>query len=56
MLISVTFLSLVNLLTKEGAFLLYAAFGAIGFVYIWIALPETKGELECDCRNRNHCA
>ena len=44
MLISFTFLTLVRLLTKQGAFYLYSSMAAIGFVYLFIALPETKGK------------
>ncbi len=38
-----TFLSLVNLLTTEGTFLLFAGFCALTFVYVRLFVPETKG-------------
>ncbi|KAI1306077.1 Proton myo-inositol cotransporter [Halotydeus destructor] len=44
LLVSLTFLDLAKAITKYGAFYLYAGFGAIGFVYFFIALPETKGK------------
>lgn len=43
MLVSLTFLSLVRLMTKEGTFLLYLGFGVMGFVYFYNYLPETRG-------------
>lgn len=43
-LVSVTFLSLTHAVTKQGAFWIYASFGAIGFVYFYFNLPETKGK------------
>ena len=44
MLISLTFLTLTEHITKQGAFWLYASFGAVGFVYFFLQLPETKGK------------
>ena len=44
MLISLTFLTLVRHITKEGTFLLYTVFGIIGFIYFYKYLPETKGK------------
>ncbi len=39
-----TFLSLVNAITTEGTFLLFAGFCVITFVYVRFFLPETKGK------------
>ncbi|KAI1306078.1 Proton myo-inositol cotransporter [Halotydeus destructor] len=44
LLVSLTFLDLTKAITKYGAFYLYAGFGAFGFVYFFVALPETKGK------------
>ncbi|KAI1306076.1 Proton myo-inositol cotransporter [Halotydeus destructor] len=44
LLISLTFLHLTKAINKYGAFYLYAGFGVVGFVYLFIALPETKGK------------
>lgn len=44
LLISLTFLTLVDTITKEGAFGLYSLFGMIGFVFLYFKLPETKGK------------
>jgi sugar porter (SP) family MFS transporter len=43
LLVTLTFLSLVNLLTAPGAFLLYAAVSIAAFLFFWRAVPETKG-------------
>jgi SP family arabinose:H+ symporter-like MFS transporter len=43
LLVTSTFLSLVNALTVSGAFLLYAGISAAAFIFIWRAVPETKG-------------
>lgn len=44
MLISLTFLTLVRGITREGAFALYATFGVAGFIFLFFFLPETKGK------------
>ncbi|KAI9911952.1 hypothetical protein PsorP6_009632 [Peronosclerospora sorghi] len=47
LLVSFTFLSIVDQLSVYGAFWLYASIALIGFIYLWKELPETKGlELE----------
>ncbi|KAG6615805.1 CLASP N-terminal domain [Phytophthora cinnamomi] len=47
LLVSFTFLSIVDGLSVYGAFWLYASIALLGFVYLWSELPETKGlELE----------
>lgn len=42
-LLTLTFLTLVKLLTVSGAFWLYAAMCFITFVFVWHSVPETKG-------------
>lgn len=44
LLISLTFLTLVKFLTKQGAFGLYTCFGVIGLIFLYFKLPETKGK------------
>jgi len=41
--VTFTFLSLINLLTATGAFLLYAAIGILGLIWGYRYIPETKG-------------
>ncbi len=41
-LVSSFFLSLTGLITKQGTFWLYAAFGVIAFIYFALRVPETK--------------
>lgn len=49
MLVSLTFLTLTNVLTKPGAFWLYSGFGVAGLIFFLFFLPETKGRsLESD--------
>lgn len=43
LLVSFTFLSVIDALAPYGAFWLYAAIAAVGFVYLYRELPETKG-------------
>ena len=43
LLVTLTFLSLVNLFTASGAFLLYATVSIAAFLFVWRTLPETKG-------------
>ncbi|XP_020530346.1 probable polyol transporter 6 [Amborella trichopoda] len=42
-LVSMTFLSLNKAITIQGSFLMYALICALGGVFCWFALPETKG-------------
>lgn len=44
LLISMTFLTLTELLTKQGAFYLFAALAGLGLVLLYLMLPETKGK------------
>jgi hypothetical protein len=39
-----TFLTLVDAITTEGTFLLFAAFCLVTFVYVRFFIPETKGK------------
>jgi hypothetical protein len=41
-LISYTFLSLTDLITKQGTFWLYAGFGVCALVFFLTMVPETK--------------
>ncbi len=43
LLVSLTFLTLINALGKDIVFWIYAAFAAIGLVFVWRLIPETKG-------------
>jgi sugar porter (SP) family MFS transporter len=43
LLVTLTFLSLVNILTAPGAFLLYAIVSIAAFLFVWCGVPETKG-------------
>ena len=42
--VTLTFLSLVRILTAPGAFLLYAVVCVLAFVFVWKGVPETKGQ------------
>ena len=44
LLVSVTFLSLVNGIGQSGTFWLYAAMGVLAFVFCQRMVPETKGK------------
>ena len=43
LLVTLTFLALVNLFTAPGAFLLYATISVAAFLFVWRRVPETKG-------------
>jgi sugar phosphate permease len=43
LVVTLTFLSLVNALTAPGAFLLYATVSIAAFLFVWRAVPETRG-------------
>jgi sugar porter (SP) family MFS transporter len=43
LLVTLTFLSLVNMFTAPGAFLLCATISIAAFLFIWRSVPETKG-------------
>ena len=43
LLVTLTFLSLVRALTAPGAFLLYAVICIAAFLFVRLAVPETKG-------------
>ena len=44
LLVTLTFLSLVNLFTAAGVFLLYATVSIAAFLFVWRMIPETKGK------------
>ncbi|GAB6028142.1 hypothetical protein CHUAL_002355 [Chamberlinius hualienensis] len=44
MLVSMTFLTLTQVITKYGAFYLYAGLAALGFLIFLLILPETRGK------------
>ena len=44
LLVTLTFLSLVNLFTAAGVFLLYAVVSIAAFLFVWRGVPETKGK------------
>jgi sugar porter (SP) family MFS transporter len=41
--VTLTFLSLVNVFTAAGVFLLYAVISVAAFLFVWRRVPETKG-------------
>ena len=43
LVVTLTFLSLVNLFTAPGVFLLYAMVSIAAFLFVWRGVPETKG-------------
>lgn len=43
LLVTLTFLSLVKVLTAPGTFLLYATVSIAAFLFVWRLVPETKG-------------
>jgi sugar porter (SP) family MFS transporter len=43
LLVTLTFLSLVNVFTAPGAFVLYATISVAAFLFVWRGVPETKG-------------
>jgi len=43
LVVTLTFLSLVRALTASGAFLLYAVICIAAFLFVKMAVPETKG-------------
>ena len=43
LLVTLTFLSLVNVFSAAGVFLLYAAVSIGAFLFVWRGVPETKG-------------
>jgi sugar porter (SP) family MFS transporter len=44
LMVTLTFLSLVNLFTAAGVFLLYALVSIAAFLFVWQGVPETKGK------------
>ena len=43
LMVTLTFLSLVNLFTASGVFLLYAMVSIAAFLFVWRGVPETRG-------------
>ena len=43
LIVSETFLTLTQALGSAGTFLLFAGFSVIGFIFIYLLVPETKG-------------
>lgn len=52
LLVTLTFLSLVNVFTAPGAFLLYATISVAAFLFVWRSVPETKGRTLEDIEKR----
>lgn len=44
LLVTSTFLSLVHFFDLAGTFAIYAGLSAAGFVYVWLCVPETRGQ------------
>jgi len=44
LLVTLTFLSLANLFTAPGVFLLYGVVCVAAFLFVWKKVPETKGK------------
>jgi len=44
LIVSITFLTLINMLGKSVTFWIYAAFAVVQIVFIWFLVPETKGK------------
>lgn len=44
LIVSFTFLTLLNKLGDEPTFWLYGAIGILGILFVWKIVPETKGK------------
>lgn len=44
MFISLTFLSLISIMSRPGVFIFYALFTFFGMIFLYLLLPETKGK------------
>ncbi len=42
--VSITFLTLIDVVGRPGTFWLYAALGVLAFLFCWMLVPETKGK------------
>lgn len=43
LIVAMTFLEVVHLFTRQGAFLFYGAIALLGWFFFYIHLPETRG-------------
>jgi hypothetical protein len=50
--VTVFFLSVVNVFRAPGAFLLYATSSVAAFLFVWRSVPETKGRTLEDIEKR----
>jgi len=44
LLVALTFLNIISLLSRPGAFLFYAGISVLGLIFVALLLPETKGK------------
>jgi sugar porter (SP) family MFS transporter len=58
LVVSITFLTLIDVAGKPGTFWLYAFLGVLAFIFCWALVPETKGktleEIERYWKNNRH--
>ena len=44
LIVALTFLNVISLLSRPGAFIFYASLAALGWIFLFLLLPETKGK------------